>query len=219
MENTQPEEKSQPIVPERVQSHLSQMIIFGFLMLLIGFTAGYFTTSLVVKPTPAKKVVVVNTPTPWLTPTVQPIGNICNPYGVTTIPEDFLQTYTVKPGDTLSDILTRMYGDTSRLDEFLTLNNLTNISSQSALEAGSKVALPPKEVTNTTGKIFAARGQLRRIDDKTYWLRTRTDNSQDGDYPVTVDSRTKFVKVSKIGQCVKAVMSLNNQEVLYITPY
>lgn len=212
------QELTPPQKPTRKSPYSSLLPIFivGLIMLMVGVTAGYF---LFAPKTNVPTAEETSTNHPTVVPT-QPIGETCSPYGVTTIQQDFLPTYSVTSGDTPTTIIAKQFGSSLRVKEFMQLNNLESSATDSALTQGLTVLLPPKEVDSTSGMLFAATGQLKRIEDNTYWLKTRTINSEQGDYPLNTNSQTKILKTPKIGDCVKAVIQLgSDNQVYFITTY
>ena len=134
------------------------------------------------------------------------------------IPKDsYLDTYIVKPGDTILSIARTELGDVSRVNELIALNvdRYPSISVQTPLiEQGWSLYLPPKTINKSSGIIAAVNGEVIRKEDKYWWLRTRAINSQQGDFPLVLDNATKFIgiKLLQIGDCVKVIYDTENPQ-------
>lgn len=222
MDNSNPAPTETPVQQPPPTNNVSKpnpsrinFVIFGVAILasiVIGLIGGYFIFGGIKNEPPDSQLVDSKTNP---SPTIQSINDVCPGYGVSSIPEDFLETYKITVGETPREIITKLFGDDKRVDEFMRLNQLTMLASDSFI-AERVVVLPPKEVTSTTGAIFGATGQLKRIVDKTYWLKTRTINSEEGDYPVNTNSRTKIIDSPKIGECLTAVIENGATQVLFL---
>lgn len=73
--------------------------------------------------------------------------------------EEYLQEYTVKQGDSLISIATTQLGDSSRVNELISLNDDKNLYS---LEEGWELFLPPSQ--QTSGRVKKFGGKIYKID-------------------------------------------------------
>ena len=87
---------------------------------------------------------------------------ICKRYGPVER-DEYLTVYIVKRGNTLLSIAKTELKDVSRVNEIITMNQeqFPQLSLNSPfLEQGWKLYLPPKNITNSNGYIFALRGNV-----------------------------------------------------------
>ena len=182
------------------------ILVLTIITLGIGFSGGYFVASQKTSKAPMKPVIQT-------TPTVKSIGSICPDYGVLD-PSQFLTAYTVKSGDTLASIADKQLNDTNRANELLLLNSHYDSSFTSSagaqLTPDISIYLPPKEVKNTSGFLVGIGGMYVRSEDHYFWLRTRTENSENGDTPIILNVHTQVAKDIKPGDCVIAISDSNS---------
>ncbi|OGH08320.1 MAG: hypothetical protein A2171_03045 [Candidatus Levybacteria bacterium RBG_13_35_9] len=88
--------------------------------------------------------------------------------------ESFLRSYTVKSQDTLLSIANNELGSTGRVNELISLNKekypYLSIKNN-FLEVGYQLYLPPKNILNSSGDLFAINGKLISNTNSTWTVK------------------------------------------------
>jgi len=137
----------------------------------------------------------------------------CNSYG--RVPDAFyLNSYTVKPGDTLLSISENELGQSSRIDELIQLNkqNYPTLSFENpTIETGWVFKIPPKFFPKSTGYIVGTSGRITEINDKSITINMRGDQKvEEISYKVSGTrylSRTDF----NADDCVYIIKDASNR--------
>lgn len=137
----------------------------------------------------------------------------CRTYGFSDR-DKFLTTYIVKQGDNFSSIATAQLGDASRAKELVNLNAQYPIitSENSFLETGTKLYLPPKIISRSSGYLFEFNGEITEMIRNDLW---KMENKTGTAYYITLNSQTNFADKQKgaykIGDCVSVIRDESDQ--------
>lgn len=123
------------------------------------------------------------------------------------LPKDkFLSSYEVESGDSLLSIANNELGNTNRINELINLNRdqHPNISlSNNFLEIGYKLYIPPKKIANSSGDLFAIKGEIGSIKSDQWGIERRS-----GFFFVYINENTQFPNnknLYEVGDCVKVI--------------
>jgi hypothetical protein len=138
------------------------------------------------------------------------IGN-CPTYDSNVPKKDYLNIYTVKPGDTLLSIARSQMGDASRVTELINLNKeeYPQLSmAKSFLEVGWKLFVLPKVLPRTNGNIIELKGEVDKITSEAIWVRGDNWVSMGNIHGDTVMPPTPV----KRGDCVSFIRQVGSPE-------
>ncbi len=135
----------------------------------------------------------------------------------TNNPADFLETYTVMPGDSLLTIAGDKLGNVSRVGELITLNNGTypDLSIEKPfIEVGWKLYLPPNSTDSTSGHLNQVAGWISNIRQTSpnQIFEVSSNNAKNYYATVTLSEQTRLPDgyVPTVGDCVKVVEDEQN---------
>lgn len=136
----------------------------------ISYGIGKGGSNLSLKPSPVPTTSLQEIPTApplSLTPThiVSPAPEIaiCDKTGPSQ-KKDYLVTYYMKEGDSVTSVAEKELGDARRTTEIIALNE-----GGPALAVGSALYLPPSDIKQSSGHISEVSGKIVRKDDTTSW--------------------------------------------------
>lgn len=143
---------------------------------------------------------------------------ICSQYGEITDKSQFLQKYTVQPGNSLLSIAKQQLNDVSKVGEIIALNKdmYPDLSlDNSFLEQGMTLYLPDKNWPLSSDDLVQIAGQVTEIDngnsddlkDERIVINGPTFVSSMLSSNSSIYSQNKQVKV---GDCIKSVVELNS---------
>lgn len=153
----------------------------------------------------------INQSTPQITNNTS--EKTCSRFG--EIPRDeFADIYIVKPGDSLLSIARNQLGDFSRANEIINMNDSDpvnpNISKWKSLSSGTKIYLPPKNVSKSSGMIFAWKGQVKFYKNNRLVLKFSPTEGGSPEIGFTIDvtKDTKFLgdQTLHVGDCVFVIV-------------
>lgn len=136
--------------------------------------------------------------------------------------KSYLETYIVKPGDSLLSVTTKQLGDVSRIGEVIALNKneYPGLSIQNTfLEVGWRLYLPPKN-RKASGmvRIGQIRGPIVKLGNNELEIGYVGVGIKGATPPITIDSQTELPSgyVPKVGDCVVGIEgSDGNRAFLY----
>lgn len=144
----------------------------------------------------------------------------CKHYGVLD-KKDYLDTYTVKKGDSILSIARTKLGSSDRVNEIVKLNqDRYPIAFQNSfLEVGWKLYLPPSYIASSTGNIEASEGEVALITPQYFAIALQPTDTPGMDY-VYPHEDPKFDKpdLVTLGDCVRAVYEGSNHKLLGLWP-
>lgn len=136
----------------------------------------------------------------------------------TFLKNDYLVSYTVKPGDTLLSIAKSQLGSAARVNEIIDLNkNKYAVSLQTPfIEQGWILTLPAPFITHSSGYIIRESGELFEIDKTTNnWTFGGKAGITFGLH-TTSGTRTLIQQPVKVGDCLTLVYDQRTNEIFLI---
>lgn len=135
---------------------------------------------------------------------------------------EFLQTYTVKKGDTLISVAENQMGNSGRVDELIELNkekyphlSITN----GFLEIGFPLYLPPRGINSSSGDLVAINGKLVTQDANNWTVAVEKNNGMltYNIYPSEITNFDSKIKDDyEPGDCLTAILDSKQGNKAYI---